>query len=901
MQRKGVAGVPANAAVTTFLFTDIEGSSRLWEDEPQRMQGALERHDALARSAVATAQGTVVKMLGDGMHAAFDDPHSALVAALALQRAVAADRQTVEIGLRVRCGLHSGIEQRRDGDYFGPAVNRAARIAAAAHGGQILVSHFTAQLLGERLPEGVSLAALGTVRFRDLAAPERVHQVVHPELRREFPALRALLATPHNLAPPLTSFVGREREREEIRELLGQTRLLTLLGPGGIGKTRLVVQVALDLLGNYPDGVWFIDLAPVSDARMVAQTVAATLGVKEEPGRTLLEVLMRHAEDRKTLLIFDNCEHLVGACASLARQLLQAGRGVSVLASSREHLHLTAERVYPVPGLAVPEGESDLSSSETVGSFAAVRLFCERSVAVQPAFRLSDRNARTVAEICRNVDGLPLAIELAAARVRALSVETIHARLNERLRLLVRGAEGAPKRQQTLRALIDWGYELLSGDERAVLRRLALFVDGFTLEAAEAVASSADAGFVDALDLLTRLVEKSLVVFDVERERYRLLETVREYARERLDEAGETDAVRERHLTFYLALAEKAWPELVGPQQSSWLARLDAERENLIFAHTASVGKRERALAGLRLTHLLKLYWISRGLLDLGYRLSFEALQRIDDETSGVEHCRALTNAGQFAMLTGRHQEARDHLDRALLIAEKIQDEQRVADALQPLGVACVYLGDLAAARTHLERVLAMESAMGESRYLVAALAAIVQLNRSDGQIEAAELACRRAIEVARHLGDSESTAIGLLNLAMLSIERGAADTACAMLHEAYLISEEIGAELSAQSVLEVSAGLAASRSDWTRAARLFGAAEAHGARIGLRRDPADEAFLAPLIAQARHALGTLAFAAHESAGRALPDEDVKLEVAAWLESIRAAQDSALATRGDRD
>jgi predicted ATPase/class 3 adenylate cyclase len=876
--------VPANAAVTTFLFTDIEGSSRLWEEQPERMQRALEHHDAVVRGAVLSRHGNVVKMLGDGVHAAFEDPYDALCAALEVQRGLQASRSSSELSLSVRCGLHSGIEQRRDNDFFGPAVNRAARIAAAAHGGQVLVSHFTAQLLGGRLPEGANLIALGSIRFRDLAAPERVHQVTHPELRREFPALRALLATPHNLTPSITSFIGRDRERAEIRALLAQSRLLTLLGPGGIGKTRLVVQVAAELMSDYPDGVWFVDLAPVSDARMVVQTVASTLGVKEEAGRSLTEVLLRYAVDRNMLLILDNCEHLIGACAGLARLLLQGARGIHILASSRENLHLAAEQVYPVPGLAVPGPELASLPAERARDFEAVALFCERASAAQPSFQLSERNVRTVIEICRNVDGLPLAIELAAARVRALSVETIHARLNDRLRLLVRGEHGAPPRQQTLRALIDWGYELLSDVERVVLRRLALFVDGFTLEAAEAVARSESTENADVLDLLSRLVEKSLVVFELERERYRLLETVREYARERLELAGEVALVRGRHLEFFVALAEKAWPELIGPDQSAWFTRLDAERENLLFAHTICDGARERVLAGLRLVHLLKLYWISRGLLELGYRLTNEALARLEPEIGGLERGRALTTAGQFAMMIGRHEEARVHLERALVLAEESRDDQRIADVLQPLGLGCLYLGDLAASRRHLEKALKLESALGESRYLVAALAAIVQLCRIEGAVDAAREACQRALELARTMGDRESTAIALLNLAMISIEQGQLSEAQSMVREAYAISDEIGGQPAEQSVLEVSAGLAACSGDWSRAARLYGAAEAHASRIGLRRDPADEAFLAPLVARARQALGTLGFAALESAGRALPNEDVMLEVGAWLE-----------------
>ena len=420
------------SAITTFLFTDIEGSSQLWERDPERMRLALARHDAIARQAVEGNHGVVVKMSGDGVHAAFDDPVDALVAALAIQTGLADPAATAGIVMRVRAGLHAGRAERRDNDFFGSVVNRAARISNAAHGGQILLSHAVATLVSGRLPDGVTLRELGPMRLRDLASPERVHQVMHAALREKFPALRTLEATPNNLAQQLTTFVGRKRELDEVRALLRSTRLLTLSGAGGIGKTRLSLQLAAEVMDDFPDGVWFVELAPLSDPRLVPQSVAIVLGVKEEAGHPVIEALVKYAKERRLLLVLDNCEHLVQACAELVTQLLQSGPHLRILASSREALRVAGEAIFPVPALAVPAPGKTVTLP-AMTQYEAVLLFVDRAVAAQPTFHLTEQNVSAVADICQRLDGIPLALELAAARVRALSVETIAARLERPL------------------------------------------------------------------------------------------------------------------------------------------------------------------------------------------------------------------------------------------------------------------------------------------------------------------------------------------------------------------------------------------------------------------------------------------------------------------------------------
>ena len=670
----------------------------------------------------------------------------------------------------------------------------------------------------------------------------------------------------HNLPAQLNSFIGREREIGELKALLHTARLVTLTSVGGTGKTRLSLQVAAEILGDYPDGVWFVELAPLADELRVPQAVASVLNVKEE-GRPMLEALARYVKDRRLLLILDNCEHLVRACAELAKHLLQAGANAKILVSSREILRVAGETTYQVPPLAAPDAQ---------------QLFVERTSSVQPGFRMTPGNAAAVANICRRLDGIPLAIELAAARAHSLPVEKIAERLDDCFRLLTRGDQAALPRQQTLRASIDWSYDLLTLPERTLLRRLAVFAGGWTLEAAEAVGAEGDVDEVDVLDLLTRLVEKSLVELDAQGERFRLLETVRQYAQERLNAVGEHSTTLTRHLHYYVALAETARPELVGPNQGLWLERLDLERENLFSALAWSGNAEDGAELGLRLARALKHYYILHGLASLGYRMTVEALARAPVKSPSRHG--VLFDAGQLAYFMGRYADAQAYLEEAIEASRKLGDKRAIAAALQPLGMACLGLGELATARGHLDEALQLARELGEKRSIAAAINTLAQLHRVEGDLDKAEPLYENVLEMARELGDRQSIAIGLLNLAMASIGRGLGDRARPMLVEALAIAEEIRSKPAGQSVLEVCAGLAALRESWECVARYYGAAEAQAAQTGLHRDPADEAFLVPLIDKARKSLGADAFDSAEAAGRALAYGEAMAEARAWLD-----------------
>jgi predicted ATPase/class 3 adenylate cyclase/DNA-binding winged helix-turn-helix (wHTH) protein len=578
------SGSRAPTGTVTFLMSDIEGSSQLWEECPEQMAVALRRHDELLRETIERNEGHVVKTKGDGFHAAFPIAGQAVGAAIQAQQLLNHEAWPAPITVRVRMAIHSGQCEERDGDYFGPAVNRVARLEAIAHGGQVLVSGTCADLLNDAPEQTVSLRNLGVHRLKDLGRPEHVFQLVVPGLEVDFPPLRSLdnPELTNNLPVQVTSFVGRWREMAEIAELIEVNRLVTLTGAGGAGKTRLALAVAAELLDESEDGAWFVDLAPLTTLDSVPAEVAAALGLRDEPGQPIEETLLAALRDRRLLLVLDNCEHLVEPCVHLVNTLLRSCPEVHVLATSREALGLSGERRYRVPPLSLPgEGEEEVRASE------AITLFVERVREQGHELVLDERTTSVVAEICRRLDGMPLAIELACARVRTMALDDIADRLDHRFRLLTGGDRALP-RQQTLRALIDWSYDLLAEPERIVLERLSVFAGDFDLAAAEAVGATEVVDVLEVADILGSLADKSLVNTDGEAVglRYRLLETIRQYAVEKLSvrNPGAAAAASLAHARHFLTLVEEGAPYLRGHGQVDWLDRLDTEHDNLRVA-----------------------------------------------------------------------------------------------------------------------------------------------------------------------------------------------------------------------------------------------------------------------------------------------------------------------------
>ncbi len=781
--------------LTTLLFTDIEGSTRLWEQEAASMSLALAEHDRLSRVAVADHRGAIVKMTGDGMYAAFADPADALAATVALQRSLDALANAKPVSLRLRAGLHLGLVERRDDDLFGSPVNRAARIMKAAHGGQILVSQAVVDRTRERLPDGASLRDLGAVRLRDLATSEHVYQLLHPDLRQDFPALRSLEATPNNLPQQATSFIGRESELAEAKRLLDGTRLLTLLGMGGLGKTRLSLQIAADVLDRYPDGVWFVDLAPIRDPSLVPNATGHVLGIREEAGKSLTQSLCEHLREHTLLIVLDNCEHLVDACASLADTLLKAIPGIRILATSREALHIQGEQTYPVLPLRVPDRKA---GADALLRSDAVQLFVERGRLQRPDFAVTDDDAAAVAELCARLDGIPLALELAAARLRSLSVAEINARLHDRFRLLTGGSRVALERQQTLRALVSWSYDLLREDEQIVLDRLSVFAGGFDLQAAEAVCGADPIAPEDVLDLVNSLVDKSLIMVEQEgrASRYGLLETIkefahehltkrpglqtaiREFASERLKERDDVAATAARHCEYYLNLAKMARPRLVGPEDAEWTRRLEVELDNLRAAIALSLAGGVDPVIAVKIEVALMTFRIRRGYSNEARNNVRAALMLPEIRDPNVARGHALYLGGAFAILQGDYAEAAAMLNECLAIRRALGAPKDTAPTLSTLSTLHLRQGDVAQARVCEEEALALYRAQGDRFGEAVGLFNLGEIAVRQADDASARRLFEQGLLIARSIRDAELEGECERNLGELALVAGDLDGA---------------------------------------------------------------------------------------------------------------------------
>jgi predicted ATPase/class 3 adenylate cyclase len=776
----------------TFLFTDIEGSTRLWERAPEAMRTALARHDSILRSSVEHSGGKVFKTIGDAFCAAFPSADGAVRAALDIQMALHTEAWSETGPIRVRVALHTGEAETRDDDFFGPTVNRAARLLAVGHGQQTLLSNATFHSLSSNLPDGVTLLDLGLHRLKDLAAPEHIRQIAHPNLVQVFPPLRSLDYLPTNLPRQTTSFIGRTAEMEAIRSLLETSALVTLTGAGGTGKTRLAIQVGAELLDQFPDGVWLVELAPISDPALLPQAAALVLGEREESGRPVMESLIDQIKDRTALLILDNCEHLLDAAARFADEILRSCPGFKILATSREGLNIAGERPLRIPSLALPETNGRANREDLLVCESAV-LFEERARAVQSGFSVTEANATAVATLCRRLDGIPLAIELAAARVHTLPVEQIAARLDDRFRLLTGGSRTALPRQQTLRALIDWSYGLLTADEQALLCRLSVFSGGWSLEAAEHVVSDPAQPSEPwiLLDQISALVAKSLVVFEDDKARYKLLETVRQYARDRLLERGESALFRRWHRDYFLGIAESAEPELRGRHQAEWLGTLETEHDNLRAALEWCLAEPAGETQGVRLAGALAAFWQMRGFLTEGREWLEQCLSNATSAVPSVYWIKAKLSVGELCTELGDYEIARSHLEECLSRCEAVSDLPGLANTYGYLGNLDYQQGDYESARVRFEHSQSVAHEARDGLCEAFALNYLGNLEHMLGNDDAAEPLYQSCLTAMRAIGDRSGVAMALNNLGNLAIAARSFETAIALYEESLAIRRE--------------------------------------------------------------------------------------------------------------
>lgn len=749
----------------TFLYSDIEGSTPLWEHEPTQMHMALERHHVILQESIAAYGGHVYKIIGDAFQAAFEVSGRAVQAALTTQRALATEPWPTSTPLRVRMGLHVGHAIAQGEDYTTThTLNRVARIMSAAHGGQVLLSEAVVKLIRDDLPEAVSLRDMGRHHLRGLTQLERLFQVVVPDLPAHFPPLNTLEFSANNLPTQLTTFIGRKAEVAEVNRLLSESRLTTLTGSGGCGKTRLSLQVASEVQAEYPNGVWLVELAPLADPALIPPTVVAVLGLRDDGHRPQLEILTDFLRSKTLLLVLDNCEHVIEACAQLSQTLLRTCPKLRILASSREALGVAGEVSYRVPSLTVPD-PNHLPSLERLAGLDAIRLFVERAAMARPGFALTAQNASAIAKICKRLDGIPLAIELAASRVRMLSEEQIAARLDDRFRLLTGGSRTAVPRQRTLRALIDWSYSLLSEPEQILFMRQAVFVDGWTLEAAEAVCSGNSIDQSEVLDLLTRLVEKSLVVTEetAGEMRYHRLETIRQYSREKFAETDEVEIVRNRHFEFYMRFSEVAEEHLQRRERKLWTRRLESEQDNLRAA--LEWGLATNPDSTLRIAGALQLYWNASGYSPEGFRWTQLALERVEEITppeGGDVQGRQAAKAKALAGLAWAYTSQGDN-DQAIIAAEQSAalyrqrapvDKRGLALVLYRLAQVNFFLGRRATAETYIMESIALARAANDPFAEVIALSMLVQIMAVlDGDLVGARSYAEEALRIARAAG----------------------------------------------------------------------------------------------------------------------------------------------------
>jgi predicted ATPase/class 3 adenylate cyclase len=760
----------------TFLFTDIEGSTRLWQEQPDAMAIAHARHDEILREAIESNNGYVFQIVGDSFSAAFHHAIDGLHAALTAQRSLKVEAWGETGAIKVRMGLHTGTaEILPDGKYDGYATLASTqRVMSAAHGAQTLLTQTTYDLLQNALHSDVTLRDMGEHRLKDLRAPLRLYQVNVPDLPQEFPAIKSLDTQPNNLPAQLTSFIGREREIGEAGKLLANTRMLTFIGPGGTGKTRMSLRLAGEQLDQFKDGVWFVELAPLTDPAYIITAVASTFGLREVQGVPLLNIVLDYLRGRQVFIILDNCEHLVEACAKLADQLLHDCLQLKIAASSREALGISGETVYRVPSMANEE---------------STKLFIERATKAEPHFHLTEENASFVAQICSRLDGIPLAIELAAARVKLFSPQEIAERLDDRFKLLTGGSRTALPRQQTLRALIDWSYQTLNEVEQRTLRRLAVFSGGWTFEAAEAVV-----GASEAFDGLAGLVNKSLV--NVEEQdgasRYRFLETIRQYAMDKLVETGEAVETRTRHLDFMLTYLEGYTPRPIDVYME-WLNQLDAEHDNLRIAlEWAIANDIEKAI---HLAIKVGWYWSTRDYLSEALFWYKTILQK--SETSGLyeaERASIYSLMGWTSILVGQHRDGRAAAETAILLARKTAQYATIIFACCTIGLAASFLGDIPAAQAAITEgeSLAREKGLKEELLLVvSAHAQMIYYTTRD--MAKAKRYLVEAIQISREVGYRWETAFLIFGQARLAASLGDLETARMKFNEGSDIARRIG------------------------------------------------------------------------------------------------------------
>ncbi len=824
---------PPSGSVT-FLFTDIEGSTKLAQEFHERLPEVLNLHNSILQNATEANNGFVFRIVGDAFCCAFANCNDAIKAAVDAQKALGAESWG-EAVIKVRMGIHSGYAEWGGTDYMGYiTLARVNRVMSAAFGGQVLVSSDSHNLSDIDGLENISFRDLGERRLKDLIQPMRIYQIISPGIQSDFPPLNTLDARPNNLPVQLTSFIGREKDLSELKKFLSNSRLVTLLGTGGTGKTRLALQAGADIIDEFENGVWFADLSALQDPLLLPQNLEQMFGISERPKQSQEELLVEYLKDKELLIILDNCEHLIEACATLTEDILEQSSKVKILATSRESLRCHGELVFKVSSLKHPEPNEKLTP-EQLTQYEAVRLFIERALAVNPAFRVNNNNAPALAQICTQLDGIPLALELAAVRIKVLSLEDICSRLENRFALLTGGKRTSLPRQKTLRAMIDWSFDLLSENEKMLWRRLSVFSGGWTLEVAEQVCSDELLDQYDILDLTNELTEKSVISFSEQSGKFRMLETIKQYGEEKLREAGEEKKFYDKHLDHYLSMCESSFVDMNGPRSKLWLDKFEDDYANIQSAlrWASENGLNEQ---GNRLSFSLGKLWEVRGYLFEGNMW----LQKFLNDTSGLTPLTVSKSkrlAGILATILGENERALSLTKESLDVSRELDDKNGISQCLNVLGMISLDMSNLKDAKDYLSEALLIRRQIGRNIGLCSALNSLGLILIQEGDYEKAldhyeealEIACEfnddmykgilynnigevydylenyeksmeyleLGMEVDKHLGNKNGIGVSIYNLAILAMKKEDYEASEKLFSESLVIAKETGFKLS--------------------------------------------------------------------------------------------------------
>ena len=753
----------------TFLFTDIEGSTKLAQKNSLSYVPALDKHDKILTEVIQSNKGFVFKTVGDAFCCAFENSDDALKAALDAQIELSS-QEWKDAKIRVRMGIHSGKAEWSGSDYMGYlTLARSSRVMSAAHGNQILISNDVYENIKDNLDNyserNISFRDFGERRLKDLIQPMRIFQIVSEKLQNEFPPIKTLDARPNNIPVQLTSFIGRDIEIPEIKSSLEKSRLVTLLGPGGTGKTRLSIQVGADLIDDFPNGVFLIELAPVSDPGWVPETILNSLKIKEEQGKSTTETLTGFLQDKEMLLLIDNCEHLINECANLCELLLQKCEKLKIFSTSREALNCPGEQIYRVPALSYPDPAMQ-ETAETLSQYASVRLFIERALSVNPEFRVNNNNAPALAEICSRLDGIPLAIELAAARTKAMSVEKINERLDNSFRLLSGGVRTALPRQQTLKALIDWSYDLLSENERLLLVRLSVFNGSWSLEAAERICSDGNISEMEILDLMSQLVEKSVIMYDDINERYKMLETIRQYGNDKLEASGESDYLIQNHFRYFKEFALHNLKDITGNTQIETLKLIETDINNIYKALSEFENLQDNE-EGVRLAVALDTFWDIKGDYSSMAKWNEISFKYIDQIPDGLK-ADILYTAGMINKNGGKYKVAESLHEECLMLRLAMKDRSKISNSLWAIGEIESIKGNFMKARAYYEKCLEIRKEINKKTGITSVINSLSNISLYLKEYEKARSLMLENLDLLRENNEKRPIALTLYNLAIV-------------------------------------------------------------------------------------------------------------------------------------